>query len=122
MESIKGQTSIDDFLGTLINQQPTRKKAAKPATSAITKGTRIMSYKQTDKQPMRQHVLDTLGNSALTAREIAVDMHQRGLLPYPARAIIQPRITELVEAGVIMAIGTKLDEETERKVAVYKVV
>lgn len=120
MEQAKGQMSINDFLGTPLELP--KKKTPKPATSAITKGTRITSYKQTEKQPMRQHVLDTLGNSALTAREIAVEMHKQGLLPYPARAIIQPRITELVEAGVILAIGTKLDEETERNVAVYKVV
>lgn len=121
MEQIKGQTTIDEFLGTLLAQQP-KPKAKKPATSAITKATRIMSYKQTDKQPLRQLVLDALLGKELTAREIAVDMHQKGLIPYPARAVIQPRITELVEAGVIVAIGAKVDTETDRKVAVYKVV
>lgn len=123
MGNITGQTSIDDFLGTLINQQPARKKkAAKPATSAITKGTRILSYKQTEKQPKRQLVVDVLSGRELTAREIAIEMHNLGLLPYPARAVIQPRITELVEDGVLEAVGTKYDQETERKVAVYKVV
>lgn len=123
MEQITGQTSLDDFLGTLIKQQPARRpKTPKPATSAITKGTRIASYKQTEKQPKRQLVLEVLTGRELTAREIAAEMHKMGVLPYPARAVIQPRITELVEAGVIEAIGTKLDAETERKVAVYKVV
>lgn len=127
MENITGQTSIDDFLGTLIAQQPTattqkKEKAAKPATSAITKATRIMSYKQTEAQPLRQLVLDTLGSNELTAREIAVEMHKMGMLPYPARAVIQPRITELVAAGKIETVGMKLDTETDRKVAIYKVV
>lgn len=122
MEQIKGQTSIDDFLGELIAQQPAKKKAKKQATSAITEATRIISYKQTERQPLRTAVVETLGNSELTAREIAVEMHKRGLIPYPARAVIQPRITELVEAGVIEAVGTKLDTETDRKVAVYKAV
>ena len=120
MEQINGQTTINDFLGELIAQQP-KKKARKTATSEITKETRIMSYKQTEKQPMRQQVLDTLGSEVMTAREIAVEMHKRGLLPYPARAIIQPRITELVEAGVLETVGSKLDAETARKVALYKV-
>lgn len=115
-----GQISIDDYLGTLIDQMP--KKAQKKATSAITKETRIMSYKQTEKQAKRQLVLDALGSNELTAREIAVELHSRGLLPYPARAVIQPRITELVEDGIITATGKKYDPETERKVAVYKVV
>ena len=108
------QMSITEYINGL--------KTPKPATSAVTKATRIMSYKQTERQPKRQLVLDVLGAKELTAREIAVEMHARGLLPYPARAVIQPRITELVEAGIIEAVGTKLDEETDRKVAVYKVV
>lgn len=111
------QMTVGDYL-----EQMAKPKTPKPATSAITKATRITSYKQTEKQPLRQRVLDTLGNSELTAREIAVEMHKRGLIPYPARAVIQPRITELVEAGVIEAVDVKLDTETERKVAVYKVV
>ena len=123
MEQIKGQTNIDDFLGELLKQQPAKKKPAKKqATSAITKGTRIVSYKKTEKQPLRTAVMETLGNSELTAREIAVEMHKRGLIPYPARAVIQPRITELVLAGALVAVGEKLDTETDRKVAVYKAV
>lgn len=99
-----------------------KRKTPKPATSAITKGTRINSYKKTEKQPMRQLVVEVLGDKELTAREIAIEMHARGLIPYPARAVIQPRITELVEAGEIVATGCKLDDATDRKVAVYKVV
>lgn len=122
METIKGQTSIDDFLGDLLKQQPKKNKTPKPATSAITKATRINSYRKTEKQPLRQLVLETLGNYELTAREIAIEMHKRGLIAYPARAVIQPRITELVESGELKAIGEKMDEMTQRNVAVYKAV
>lgn len=123
MEQITGQTSIDDFLGELLSQQPSvKKKTPKPATSKITKQTRITSYVKTEKTSKHQAVLEVLDGKELTAREIAVEMHKRGALPYPARAIIQPRITELVEDGLIVAIGKKVDTETERKVAVYKVV
>jgi hypothetical protein len=97
-------------------------KHKKPATSAITKATRINSYKKTEKQPMRQLVVEVLGDKELTAREIAIEMHARGLIPYPARAVIQPRVTELVEAGELVAVSEKMDEATNRKVAVYKVV
>ena len=123
MEQINGQISIDDFLGALLEQQPrVKKKTPKPATSEITKQTRITSYVNTEKTSKHQVVLEVLDGKELTAREIAVEMHKIGALPYPARAIIQPRITELVEDGVIVAIGKKVDTETERKVAVYKVV
>ena len=122
MENITGQTSLEDFLGELLKQQPEKKKTPKPATSEITKATRINSYRKTEKQPLRQLVLETLGNNQLTAREIAIEMHKRGLIAYPARAVIQPRITELVESGELVAVGEKMDDMTQRNVAVYKVV
>ena len=71
---------------------------------------------------MHKAVIETLGDKKLTAQEIAVEMHKAGLLPYPARAIIQPRITELVQEGVIETVGKKLCTVTDRKVAVYKAV
>ena len=125
MDQINGQTSIEDFLGTLINQQPSaqeKMKTPKSATSEITKETRIESFNQTEKQPLRQLVLDVLDGKELTAKEIAEALYKKHKLQYPARAIIQPRITELVESGIIEAVGKKLDTETDRKVAVYKVV
>lgn len=120
-----GQTSIDDFLGALLEQQPSaqaKKKKPKTATSATTKATRIASYTKTEKQPKRRQVVEVLSGKELTAIEIAVEMYETGILPYPARAIIQPRITELVEDGIIEAVGKKWDKETERNVTVYKVV
>lgn len=116
---MKGQTNIDDFLGDLLKSTPKKKK---PATSPITKATRQESNRKTEKQPLRQMVLDTLLGKELTAREIAAEMYNKGLLPYPARGVIQPRITELVKDGAIEATGVKFDPVTERKVAVYKVV
>lgn len=115
------QQNLNDFLGELFKQQP-KKKTRKQATSAITKETRKESFEKTDKQPLRMQVLETLGQRSLTAREIAIEMHKDGLLPYPARAVIQPRITELVELGMLETVYTKLDTETGRRVAVYKAV
>ena len=96
-------------------------KNSKQATSVITYETRKESFYNTDKKPLRKLVLTALENEELTAREIAVKMHKEGALPYPARAIIQPRITELVEEGVIKAVRKKYDVDTKRQVAVYKV-
>ena len=119
----QGQMELNDFLGGLFDKlPPTQKKAPKPATSVITQETRKESHGKTDKLTMHKAVIETLGSKELTANEIAAEMHKAGLLPYPARAIIQPRITELVQAGQVEAVGKKLDTETDRKVAVYKVV
>lgn len=121
MENAKGQANIDDFLNTLLEQQP-KKRASKPATSAITKETRRESHEATDKTPLKQKVLAVLSGKTLTAQEIAEEMYRRRWIAYPARAVIQPRITELVQAGAIEAVGIKWDAATERNVAAYKVV
>lgn len=126
MNQVQNQMSINDFLGELLTQQPAahqpKKKTPKPATSSITRETRKASHEKTDKRKLYELVLETLGDSELTAREIAVEMHEHGVLPFPERAIIQPRITELVEAGKLEVTGKRLDYVTDRKVAVYKAV
>ena len=121
MEQINKQTNINDFLDGLIAQQPKR-KTPKPATSRVTKETRRESYEKTKTTPLKQQVLSVLAGKELTAREIAIEMYKKGYIPYPARAVIQPRVTELVEAGLIEAACKKYDTETGRKVAAYKVV
>ena len=118
---VQGQTNIYDFLGVNQGQQKRSIKSKKPATSTITKNTRKASYIQTKKQPLKNKVLKVLAGKKLTAREIALEMYSCGWLPYPARAIIQPRITELVEAGEIKVIEDKTDTLTQRKVAVYMI-
>lgn len=119
---VQGQTNIYDFLGVNQGQEVKRSiKNRKPATSSITKATRKASHEQTKKQPLKDKVLKVLVGKKLTAREIALEMYSCGWLPYPARAIIQPRITELVEAGEIKVIEDKQDTLTHRKVAVYMI-
>lgn len=116
---VQGQTNIYDFLGMNEPQARKVKTSRKPATSNITKETRKASYEKTKTQPLKEKVLKVLEGKKLTAREIALEMHSCGWLPYPARAIIQPRITELVEAGEIKVAEDKQDTLTHRKVAVY---
>lgn len=119
---VQGQTNIYDFLGVNQGQQARSiKRNRKPATSSITKATRKESYQKTERQPMKERVLAVLKGKEFTAREIATEMYNKGWLPYPARAIIQPRITELVEAGEIKVIKDKQDTLTHRKVAVYMI-
>lgn len=115
-----GQTDINVFLSALIAQKPKKKKNR--ATSKTTEETRRESHEKTDKQALALEVIRVLDGKQLTAREIAVEMYNDGLLPYPARAVVQPRITELVQDGKLEAVGKKQDEETQRQVAVYRVV
>ncbi len=99
--------------------------------SKITEETRRESYEALDAATVNRHIIDILGGilpdgenetEGMTAREIAEEMYKRHYIPYPVRQAAAPRLTELVAAGVVEVIGKKLDEQTDRKVAVYRLV
>lgn len=79
----------------------------------ITKQTRFESYCRTDKSNRQKIILEALGNEQLTAREIS------NRLGYKDLNYVRPRITELLQKGEIFIVGTKIDYQTNRKVAVY---
>ena len=112
-----GQMNIYDYLGGAPVQP--KKSTKKPAKSKETAQTRRESHSKTSKTNKYTVILTVLGNNVMTAREIAEALYQAGLLAYPARAIIQPRITELTEAGTIKVVGKKFDDATGRNVAQY---
>lgn len=90
----------------------------------ITQETRRESYEKTDNVNMHGHVLRVLQSCELplTAREVAGQLYTEHILPYPSRGLIQPRITELVEDGKVVAVGKVYDQVTDRNVAAYKLV
>lgn len=95
-------------------------KTPKPAVSKITAETRRESHHKTDKQRLKEAVLIVLQqHGALTAKEIATILCASGAVAYPTRSAIQPRLTELVQGGMIRVVGKTEDKTTQRKVAVY---
>lgn len=95
----------------------------KLATSAITQQTRRESNQKTDRKTLQAEILKMLREeTALTARECAAILCSKGFIPYPERAMIQPRLTELVQDGKIEVCGKTFDAVTSRTVAVYKAV
>ena len=91
--------------------------------SSITKETRKESYEKLDSATIRQLCLDVLSNGKpTTAKEIAVILHERHLIPYPVRQAVAPRLTELMQEGKVEAVDKVYDPETERNVAVYRLV
>lgn len=98
---------------------------------SITRETRRESYEALDAATIYRHIIDILGGiladgesetEGMTAREVAEEMHARGVIPYPVRQATAPRLTELAAEGVVEAVDKKLDEQTGRKVAVYRLV
>ena len=109
-----------EFFKDLGIEKP-KKRQKKRAVCAITAETRKESYEKIEKTSLHRAVLEVLENENLTAREIAVALFDRGILSFPARAIISPRITELAQMGKIEIVNKKYDDVTERNVAVFAI-
>ena len=56
----------------------------------------------------------------LTAKEIAVIMHDRGFTPTAERNFAAPRLTELSKKGIVEPCGKTICRYTGKKVAVYR--
>lgn len=63
--------------------------------------------------------LMTCPQKGLTAKEIAVRLWRRHLIPEPERNYTAPRLTELCEQGVVEPIGKRLCSYSGKKVTVY---
>lgn len=91
---------------------------------SITDETRRESYAaaQRDVAARRRVILEILGECGeLTAREIAAELHRRGVTPSDERNFAAPRLTELKAAGQIEVTGKKICERSGRSVAVWAV-
>jgi hypothetical protein len=58
----------------------------------------------------------------MTAREIATDLYTQHLLVTPTRQEVAPRLCELMEQGRVEVCGSKVDEQTNKKVSIYRLV
>lgn len=87
----------------------------------ITKQTRQESYE--DIKPKRkiryEQILDRL-DKPKTAKEIAVELYDLGIIPSTERNYTAPRLTELWHKGVVEIIGKKRCNHTGKMVAVYQ--
>ena len=70
-------------------------------SSRITRQTRRESNQQVDRKTMHKLVLDQLSYGDMTAREIGAVLYRHGLVPPPSRQQVQPRLTELMQDGLI---------------------
>jgi hypothetical protein len=92
----------------------------------ITYETRRESYEATLQRVGERHKqclkgLNELGGTA-TANELAGHLFNLGLTPHFNRNFVHPRLNELVAMKVVEVIGKRKDEETNRSVAIYKLV
>ena len=90
---------------------------------SITYETQKESFELTDKETAYKHIINELSSGyGYTAREVAVGLYNKKIIPYPVRQAVAPRLTELEAAGVVKVTGKTYDTMTKRNVAVYKLV
>ena len=58
----------------------------------------------------------------LTAREIADYLYFKNVIPLATRQATAPRCTELVKMGRIEVCGSKVDEDSKKRVSIYRLV
>ena len=74
-----------------------------------------------DKEKRYNQIIEILsGGHKLTAKEIAVEMCNRGYIPTSERNFTAPRLTELSYKGIVEPIGKQKCIYTGKTVAVYK--
>lgn len=88
----------------------------------ITRETRRKSFQEIKKSlPERQAmILDALKDRPQsTARELALYLWKRGKIPSPERNYVHPRLTELVDDGLVRVVGKRICSVTGKMVAIY---
>lgn len=89
--------------------------------SFVTLQTRQMSFNdiQLKIKVRYEQILDRL-DEPKTAKEIAVELFELGIIPSAERNYTAPRLTELEKRGIVKAFKKKKCEYTGKTVAVYE--
>lgn len=87
----------------------------------ITLETRQLSFEDIKDKRQRRYnqILDRL-DKPKTAKEIAVELFELGLIPSTERNYTAPRLTELEKMGIVRSICKKKCDYTGKMVAVYE--
>lgn len=89
----------------------------------ITYDTRQLSFEDIkEKRQVRYKQILSRLDTPKTAKEIAVELFELGLIPSTERNYTAPRLTELEKIGKVKAIGKKKCKYTGKTVAVYEVI
>lgn len=83
--------------------------------------TRAEAHEKVDKQIRYAQILEILSGKQMTAKEAAVEMFKKGLIPTSERNFTAPRLTELYQNGIVDVIGKKKCAYTGKTVAVYEI-
>ena len=86
---------------------------------------RAEAHEQVDKKKRYAQIIECLQEAekmhlaGLTAKECAVMMWRKGLIPTSERNFTSPRLTEMCEDGIVEQIGKTTCSYTGKKVTVF---
>ena len=115
-EQLNGQISLDDYLATQVE----RKRLPGEMTTFETRAEsndlvpRDLRYKQIIE------IFEDMKPRNLTAKEVAVFMFNRGFTPNAERNFSAPRITELMQKGIVEPAGKTKCRYTGKTVTIYR--
>ena len=113
---LTGQISLDDYLAT----QTERKRLPGEMTTFDTRAEsndlvpRELRYKQI------VEIFEDMKPRNLTAKEVAIFMHNRGFTPNDERNFSAPRLTELMQKGIVEPAGKTKCRYTGKTVTIYR--
>lgn len=84
--------------------------------------TRHESYESVNYRRRYREILNILSTNSMTAKEIAVEMKNRGYSNTDERNLTAPRLNELMNAGIVDCIEKVKCEYSGKKVGVYKII
>ena len=82
--------------------------------------TRVLAEQEVNKQQRYNQILEVLGDKEMTAKEIAQEMYMREWIPTNERNYTSPRLTELMDEGIVEPVGKKKCMWTNKMVSVYR--
>jgi hypothetical protein len=88
----------------------------------VTYATKQDSNKNIDRKKRYSQIMSILKERTMTAKEVAVEMNMRGFVPTSERNFAAPRLTELVDRGIVEVVGKRKCQYSNKMVAMYKLV
>ena len=83
---------------------------------------KVESEEKVDKEKRYMQIIKILEeNKYMTAKEIAVEMFNKGYVPTTDRNFSSPRLTELMQMGKVEPLGKKKCSYTNKTVTVFKI-
>ncbi len=86
----------------------------------VTLSTRSEANDSVDKNKRYEQIIECLKVKPMTAKECAVMMFDKGMIPTSERNFTAPRLTEMSQNGIVEPCGKKKCTYTGKTVAVYR--